>query len=220
GLLRELPDRVQAQGGNYLQARIADTTVCLLSFPSGVKAHIFVSWLHPFKEQKLVVVGDKKMAVFDDMEKEDKLLLYSHSISWENRVPIANKAQAESVALDKTEPLRAECTHFLESLKTRRPPRTDGREGLRVLRVLNQCQKSLEPKPEVSQGTSHQPYFAHDSAFIDNDVVIGRGTTIWHVSHVMKGSRLGTNCRVGQNVVIGPRVSIGNDVKIQNNVSV
>ena len=72
GLLGEMPELVQAQGGNYLHQRIADVTVSLLSFPSGVKAHIFVSWLHPFKEQKLIVVGDRKMAVFDDVEKKDK----------------------------------------------------------------------------------------------------------------------------------------------------
>ncbi len=65
GLLGEMPNAVQAQGGNYLHEQIADITVTLLSFPSGVKAHIFVSWLHPFKEQKLIVVGDRKMAVFD-----------------------------------------------------------------------------------------------------------------------------------------------------------
>src|SRR5689334_5550505 len=74
GLLNEMPDSVMTQGGNYLHQQIADVTISLLSFPSGVKAHIFVSWLHPFKEQKLIVVGDRKMAVFDDMEKKDKLL--------------------------------------------------------------------------------------------------------------------------------------------------
>ena len=66
--------------------------VSLLSFASGVKAYIFVSWLHPYKEQKLVVVGEKKMAMFDDMEKKDKLLLYPHSIDWKNNILVANKA--------------------------------------------------------------------------------------------------------------------------------
>ena len=66
GLVGEFPERVQAQGGYYLHERIADVTVTCLSFPSGVSAHIFVSWLHPYKEQRLVVVGDRKMAVFND----------------------------------------------------------------------------------------------------------------------------------------------------------
>ena len=222
GLLNELPDAVQAQGGNYLHERIADVTVSALSFPSGVRAHIFVSWLHPFKEQKLIVVGDRQMAVFDDVEKTDKLYLYPHSIDWRNGIPVANRAEVQSVPVELGEPLRAECLHFLECLRTRGRPRTDGEEGLRVLRVLQECQEALERgSRKVPAPAAHaRPFFAHESAFIDEGVEIGEGTTIWHVSHVLKGSRLGKNCRIGQNVVIGPNVTVGDGVKIQNNVSV
>lgn len=222
GLLNEIPDSVRAQGGNYLHQQIADVTISLLSFPSGVKAHIFVSWLHPFKEQKLIVVGDRKMAVFDDMEKKDKLLLYPHSINWKDNIPVANKADAEPVDLDQGEPLRAECQHFLDCVATRTRPRTDGEEGLRVLSVLQQCQEALQqvaPRP-VSMPKPNKLYFAHESAFVDEGVEIGEGTSIWHTSHILKGSRIGKNCKIGQNVVIGPNVSVGNGVKIQNNVSV
>jgi UDP-2-acetamido-3-amino-2,3-dideoxy-glucuronate N-acetyltransferase len=236
GLLNEMPESVQAQGGNYLHQKIADVTVSLLSFPSGVKAHIFVSWLHPFKEQKLVVVGDRKMAVFDDMQPEHKLLLYPHVIDWRSHVPVATHGVAEPVAVEMAEPLRAECAHFLESIRTRQTPRTDGREGVRVLAVLQQCEDALrEPRPSAvsqsPQGTAPKnghplptretpTYFAHESAFIDPGVSIGAGTSIWHVSHVMKGSRVGKDCRIGQNVVIGPNATVGDSVKIQNNVSV
>lgn len=223
GLLGEMPEVVHAQGGNYLHQQIADVTVSLLSFPSGVKAHIFVSWLHPFKEQKLIVVGDRKMAVFDDVEKRDKLLLYSHSIAWKNHIPIANKAEAEPVPMDLAEPLRAECLHFLECMRTRNRPRTDGAEALRVLTVLQQCQDALESatrRKSAAPANATRAYFAHESAFIDEGVEIGEGTSIWHVSHILKGSRIGRNCRIGQNVVIGPNVRIGDGVKIQNNVSV
>jgi UDP-2-acetamido-3-amino-2,3-dideoxy-glucuronate N-acetyltransferase len=225
GLVGETPDEVRSQGGNYLHDRITDVTVTLLSFPSGVKAHVFVSWLHPFKEQKLVIVGDRKMAVFNDVEKENKLLLYPHSINWQNNIPIASKAEAEPVAVDSTEPLRAECQHFLDCIQTRQTPRTDGKEGLRVLRVLQACQQSLEEekKNAVAPPTPLQRprrFFAHESAFIDDGVEIGEGTTIWHVTHVLKGSCIGKDCRIGQNVVIGPKVAVGNGVKIQNNVSV
>src|SRR5436309_1242980 len=144
GLVGEMPDVIQAQGGNYLHDRIADVTVSLLSFPSGIKAHIFVSWLHPYKEQKLVVVGDHKMAVFDDVEEKNKLLLYSHTIQWKNHVPIPNRAEAQPVPFDPREPLQAECSHFLECIQTRQTPRTDGHEGLRVLTVLQRCQEALE----------------------------------------------------------------------------
>lgn len=227
GLVGETPDRVDAQGGNYLHDRIADVTVSVLSFPSGVKAHIFVSWLHPFKEQKLVVVGDRQMAVFDDVEKENKLVLYPHAISWKNQVPVASKAEARPVPLALGEPLRAECLHFLECMRTRQTPRTDGQEGLRVLAVLQRCQDALDGKgkaEEIKTNAGHpqltRPYFVHESAFIDDNVEIGEGTTIWHVSHVLGNSRIGKNCRIGQNVVIGPNVSVGNGVKIQNNVCV
>ena len=224
GLLNEMPDVVTAQGGNYLHQQIADVTISLLSFPSGVKAHIFVSWLHPFKEQKLVVVGDRKMAVFDDMEKNDKLLLYPHSIDWKDNIPIANKADAQPVNLDQGEPLRAECQHFLDCVATRTKPRTDGEEGLRVLSVLQRCQAALETSTMrqaiPQEKKSDKPYFVHESACVDPGVEIGEGTSIWHTSHILKGSRLGKNCKIGQNVVVGPHVTVGEGVKIQNNVSV
>jgi UDP-2-acetamido-3-amino-2,3-dideoxy-glucuronate N-acetyltransferase len=223
GLLNETPDHVVAQGGNYLHESIADVTVSLLSFASGVKAHVFVSWLHPFKEQKLVVVGDRKMAVFDDVEATNKLMLYPHSVVWKNQIPVANKAAGVPVAFDSYEPLRAECEHFLECVRTRSRPRTDGEEGLRVLGVLERCQAALEAGTVVSEPVAAEPrrgYTAHDSAFVDEGVDIGEGTTIWHVSHIMRGSRIGKNCRIGQNVVVGPSATIGDGVKIQNNVSV
>lgn len=227
GLLGEMPDSVRAQGGNYLHQNIADVTISMLSFPSGVKAHIFVSWLHPFKEQKLVIVGDRKMAVFDDMEKKDKLLLYPHSIDWKNQVPVANKADACPVELEASEPLRGECEHFLDCVAARRQPRTDGEEGLRVLSVLQRCQDALEKeahreaKPEPAAAPApKRTFFAHGSACIDEETEIGEGTSIWHFSHVLKGSRIGKNCKIGQNVVVGPKVTVGNGVKIQNNVSV
>lgn len=221
GLLNEMPVRVAAQGGNYLHEGIADVTVSFLSFASGVRAHIFVSWLHPYKEQKLVVVGDRKMAVFDDVEGTSKLLLYPHSIDWEKQIPVAKKAEAQAVPLDEIEPLRAECLHFLECIQTRQTPRTDGSEAIRVLTVLNQCQKALESPSALLEGkTTSGNVMIHNSAWVDEDVTIGEGTQIWHVSHLLKGSRIGKHCKIGQNVVIGPRSSIGNRVKIQNNVSV
>jgi UDP-2-acetamido-3-amino-2,3-dideoxy-glucuronate N-acetyltransferase len=163
------------------------------------------------------------MAVFDDVEREDKLLLYPHVINWKNHIPVANRAEAQAIPFDPVEPLRAECLHFLQCIRTRETPRTNGEEGLRVLTVLQRCQEALEgEKPTVRTLSphTHAAYFVHQSAFIDDNVEIGEDTTIWHVSHVLKNSRIGKNCRIGQNVVIGPNVSVGNGVKIQNNVSV
>jgi UDP-2-acetamido-3-amino-2,3-dideoxy-glucuronate N-acetyltransferase len=220
-LLGEEPTGVEAHGGSYLNPQVPDTTLSTFSFPSGVQAHIFVSWLHPFKEQRLIVVGGRKLAVFDDTEKERKLLLYPHRIDWVDRVPVAHKMEGEPVTLDSDEPLRLECQHFLECVQTRKKPRTDGESALSVLRILEQCEKSLRkaperPAPTVSSGRS----FIHPTAVIDEPCTIGRGTRIWHFTHIMQRSTIGENCILGQNVHIASGVRIGNNVKIQNNVSV
>ncbi len=224
GLTGEMPESIRAQGGNYLHQQIADTTVTLLNFSSGIRAHIFVSWLHPFKEQKLVVVGEEKMAVFDDTAPwEEKLQLYPHSIEWNNNVPVANKAEREFVTVAQDEPLRAECLHFMECIASRKTPRTDGEEGLRVLSVLNACQDSLEQEKKIvlsAQRPATEGYFAHDTAVVDDDVQVGEKTKIWHFTHILSGSSIGTRCNIGQNVVVGPNVDIGDGCKIQNNVSV
>jgi len=144
-LAGEEPENVLATGGNYLHQKIADVTTTHLEFPSWLRAHIFVSWLHPFKEQKLVVVGDRKMAVFDDTQPwSDKLVLYAHEIKWQNNVPVPARAQPERVGIPEAEPLRLECEHFLECISNGKQPLTDGREGLRVLRILKASQQSLD----------------------------------------------------------------------------
>ena len=220
-LLDEVPVSVTATGGSYINPQVYDTTLTACEFQSGVKAHIFVSWLHPFKEQRLVVVGSQKMAVFDDVERERKLVIYSHSIDWLNRLPIAHKGEGQTVPLPAEEPLRNECEHFIECVVTRRTPRTDGNNGVKVLEVLDACERSLHSQAasvQVHQAATQ--YFADPTAVIDGGSEIGSGTRIWHFSHVMTGSRIGCNCNFGQNVVISPSVKIGNGVKIQNNVSV
>jgi UDP-2-acetamido-3-amino-2,3-dideoxy-glucuronate N-acetyltransferase len=219
-LLNETPARVAAQGASYLNQAVADLTLTVLSFPSGVTAHIFVSWLHPYKEQKLIIVGDRKMAVFDDTETERKLVLYPHRIDWVNRAPVARKAEGEIVPLPKEEPLANECLHFLECVRDRKIPRTDGENGLQVLRVLHACGQSMRDHGQPhGLNEEHKNYFVHASAFVDEPCEIGPGTKIWHFSHIMKSSRIGRNCILGQNVHVADGVRIGNNVKIQNNVS-
>jgi predicted dehydrogenase len=242
-LAGEKPETVLTTGGNYLHKKIADVTSTHFEFPSGLRAHIFVSWLHPFKEQKLVVVGDKKMAVFNDtLPWEDKLLLYPHEISWQNNMPVPAKAEPERVNIQQAEPLRQECQHFLDCIQNGTQPITDGREGLEVLRILNAGQASLNENgrkvylgldaKQVDESVADHlrsghkqlktapDVFIHPSAIIDDNVRIGSGTKIWHFSHVLSESKIGQNCNIGQNVVIGPDVAIGKDCKIQNNVSV
>jgi len=222
-LLNEFPARVTSQGGAYLNRNIYDVTMSHFEFPSGVQAHIYVSWLHPFKEQRLVVVGSEKMAVFDDTASH-KLTLYAHRVEWKHRIPTAIKALGEPVPVADREPLKEECSHFLDCLTTRRQPITDAHEGLRVLRVLDACQRSLVQKGEIveMEQKSDQPvlYFVHESAYVDQGAEIGTGTKVWHFSHIMSGARIGERCIIGQNVNVDGGTTIGNNVKIQNNVSI
>ncbi|UCD38038.1 MAG: oxidoreductase, partial [Fidelibacterota bacterium] len=103
-----------------------------------------VSWLHPYKEQKLVVIGDGKMAVFDDTIPEEKLRVYDKGIEWQQGVPVPRHTGVSALDLDDTEPLRIECQHFLDCIREGRQPLTDGVSALRVLKVLEASQRSLE----------------------------------------------------------------------------
>jgi UDP-2-acetamido-3-amino-2,3-dideoxy-glucuronate N-acetyltransferase len=137
------PIEVSAFGADFLNKDIYDITLTTLKFKGEIKAHIFVSWLHPFKEQKLIVVGSQAMAVFDDLS-EEKLFIYPHRIEWNNgKIPVAQKAEHYSLPIEKKEPIKEELGHFLECVEHREVPRTDGQEGLRVLRVLEAAEKSL-----------------------------------------------------------------------------
>ena len=138
-----LPLQVTATGGAYLQPNTADVTVTNLLFDRGRRSHIFVTWLHPFKEQRLVVVGDKMMASFDDVGK--KLTLHDQHVEIDVRGgdPVPVKGSGIDLDYDQTEPLRLECIAFLEAISTRTPPLTDARSGVRVLNVLEASQHSL-----------------------------------------------------------------------------
>ena len=139
-----MPRRAMASGANYLTAGVADTTLSHLVFGGDLQAHIYVSWLHPFKEQKLVVVGEQAMIVFDDTkDSAEKLLLYRHKVAWDGELSIVSKAEPEAIAFDAGEPLRNECQAFLDALDGISYPPSDAAEGIRVLRVLEACQRSI-----------------------------------------------------------------------------
>ena len=220
-LLQETPTSVSAQGASYLNHPISDVTLTILSFESGVKAHVFVSWLHPFKEQKLVLVGDRKMAVFDDTQSDAKLVVYPHRIDWIDRVPVARKMEGERVPLRQEEPLKVECTHFLDCIRDRTTPNTDGENGLRVLKILHAASESIREhgKPTPLRSAPASRYHVDPTAIVDPPCEIGDGTKIWHFSHVMSNCVIGRKCNLGQNVHVASGVRIGDNVKIQNNVS-
>lgn len=155
-LVGELPLRVSATGGTYVQANIPDTTITHLLFEDGIRSHIYVSWLHPFKEQRLVVIGSEKMATFDDVAKE--LVLYDQrvEIQADGPVPI-REDQGRLVDFPDDEPLRLECEAFLQALRTGEKPLTHAESGLEVLKVLQAAQRSLT----MDGAAVHLPFEGH-----------------------------------------------------------
>jgi UDP-2-acetamido-3-amino-2,3-dideoxy-glucuronate N-acetyltransferase len=239
----KMPEQVRCVGGSYLNGAVADTTLTTMKFPDAIRAHIYVSWLNPFKEQKLTVVGSNGMVVFDDTRPwKEKLLLHRDYLTWtDGQLPMPSKTPAELVLVEEQEPLRNECAHFLHCCRTRETPRTDGGEGLRVLRVLHMAQTSLDhdgqavyldPSKNEKVGISKSEggttdcrlsvpsFLAHATAVVDEGSIIGKGTKIWHFSHIMKGAQIGEGCVLGQNVNVDGGTVIGNNVKVQNNVSI
>lgn len=140
-LVSSLPFQVLAAGGAYITPNIADVTVTQLLFDNGVAAHIFVSWLNPFKEQKLVVVGSDRMATYDDVTKE--LILHDQRVTVEKGEPLPVKGEGMRIEFSREEPLRREAEAFLEAMETRNSPLTDAQSALDVLRVLQAAQRSL-----------------------------------------------------------------------------
>jgi UDP-2-acetamido-3-amino-2,3-dideoxy-glucuronate N-acetyltransferase len=220
----QMPQRVRCTGESYLTKGVADTTLTAMRFADGLQAHVFVSWLNPFKEQKLTVVGSRGMVVFDDTKPwQEKLAFHRDYLTWsDGRTPTASKALTTFVTVSEVEPLGRECAHFLECCRTRARPRTDGREGVQVLRLLKAAQASLDRDGEAANPypVMAPDFFAHPSAVVSPEAKIGAGTKIWHFCHVMPGAELGRNCNLGQNVVVSPGVKLGENVKVQNNVSI
>ena len=232
----QMPEQVRCVGGAFLHSEVADTTMTTLRFAEGIRAHVYVSWLNPFKEQKLTVVGSEGMMVFDDTKPwPEKLVLYRNYLKWrDGHMPQPNKLTGEWIEVAEVEPLMEECRHFLQRCQDRRAPRTDGWEGVRVLQVLEAAQTSLETDGEAvrpgaaasarSGTTNFAPtqgaaeHFIHPTAIVDPGALIGKGSKIWHYTHIQRGARIGANCILGQNVNVDG-AEVGNNVKIQNNVS-
>ena len=151
-LVGEEPHRVTAQGACYVTPGVADWVTAQFAFPSGARGHVQASWSHPFKEHRLVVAGDKAMAVFEDSapQWEHKLALYRHGIDRSGPAPMPIKADAEYIDVEKGEPLKDECRHFLDCIASGDTPRTDGVEGLAVLRALQMAEKELQKSLEAS----------------------------------------------------------------------
>jgi predicted dehydrogenase len=146
-LIDEEPIECSAHGESYVRGGVEDVVFCYLRFPSGRVAHLHLSWMDPHKERRITVVGSKRMATFDDMQIEGKLTVYDKGFdedtsSWGEY--IARAGESFSPRISSAEPLRLECEHFVRCIRDGLTPRSDGRVGLRVVRVLETLQRSLE----------------------------------------------------------------------------
>lgn len=247
----QIPERLSCTGQSYLTNDVADTTLTAMKFPGGVRAHIFVSWLNPFKEQKLTVVGSNGMVVFDDTRPwPEKLLLHRNYLTWFNgQNPAPSKTKGEAVMVPESEPLRNECAHFIECCDQRQTPRTDGAEGLRVLRVLQAAQQSLEQDGEsVSLHSPTSSLSASDGEragvrcalqpsrlnpqpssvlppppndyFIHPTAVVDDGTSIGSGTKIWHFSHVLKGAQIGRRCVLGQNVNVDGGTVIGNNVKI
>ncbi|MDP3458105.1 MAG: Gfo/Idh/MocA family oxidoreductase [Hyphomonas sp.] len=146
-IMDERPATVTGGGSSWITPGLEDEYRLDMTFSGGRRAHVFTSWLHPFKEHRLVVAGETGMIVFEDSaaKTEDKLKLYGHSVVWKGNIPEAVKAEPESVDFPADEPLKLECRHFIDCCAGKLTPRTDGREAMRVVETLLRAEGRLEP---------------------------------------------------------------------------
>jgi len=221
----KLPIEIVSRGGAFLQPHIHDSSMTVLTYPDNIVGHIFVNWLHPFKEHRIVVIGSKGMFSYEDSSNEKNILFYEKGIDWIKGEPIKRDGPTEIIPYDKNMPLTEELRYFAAHTNGAPVEIADAQNGVEVLEILEKATESLLTGGGTEVGGRRsevrgQDFFAHETAVIDSDCNIGKGTKIWHFSHVLSNSTIGENCNIGQNVVIGPDVTIGKGCKIQNNVSV
>ena len=152
-LADEEPYECRAVGESYMREGVEDVVFCYLRFPSGLAAHLHLSWLDPHKERRFTVVGSKRMATFDDMALEGKVTVYDKGFDQDFSSYgeyIARSGDIHSPRLSNQEPLRIECRHFVDRLRDGAEPRSGAESGLRVVRVLEALQRSLEESSRVA----------------------------------------------------------------------
>jgi len=201
--------KVTSNGLAIIQPKIEDDFHVHLEFENNIQAHIHASWLWPEDERKTIIIGTEGMIIYD--EHENKIWLHQKGVRKD--LSIWDEGRREILFEDK-DALEEEALHFLQCVRDRTTPLTDGKKGLDVIKVLVYAGNAL------AITNNNKEYFAHESAYIDGPVKIGKGTQLWHFTHVMAGAEIGERCKIGQNVLVAKNVKIGNNVKIQNNVSV
>ena len=222
-LIGEKPLQVDSCGGIFLQPDIHDTTLTVLKYPNNIIGHIFLSWLQPFKEHRLVVIGSKGMISFDDSS-DKKILFYEKGIDWVKGEPIKRDGPTEEIFYDNSQPLTAELDYFARHLNGDKIEIADSQNAVDVLEILEEATKSLM-QGQVSNGNGKKEeipkeYFAHATAFVDEKANIGKGTRIWHQCQVQAGAQIGENCTIGHNCFVASQAKLGNGVKLECNIDV
>ena len=138
------PQYIYAHGAKFIQEEIEDTTITYLKYPQNIEAHIFVSWLHPFKEHRLVIIGDKGMLVFEDNVKDDKLKFYKKGFKRVNGKLEKFESEPETINFPDKQPLAEEQKHFFNSVLNNSTPLTDGKHAYEVLKILEEAHKKIK----------------------------------------------------------------------------
>jgi len=202
-LIGSLPVEVVSRGGVFLQPHNHDSSMTVLTYPNNTVGHIFVSWLHPFKEHRMVVIGSKGMFSYEDSSDDKNILFYEKGIDWIQGEPIKRDGPTEVIPYEKKMPLTEELKYFAAHTNGDPVKTADAQNGVEVLEILEKASESLLtgvnsiiPNPLILNPN----ILIHTTAEIDKNVTIGEDTKIWHFSHILTGSRIGENCSIGQNV--------------------
>jgi len=137
------PQKITSTGGAFLQNKIHDTTMTILEYPDNVKSHIFVSWLHPFKEHRLVVIGSKGMLRFEDSSEGKPLVFYDKGFGWSVGEPVKRDGPTEQVKYDNKMPLTEELKYFIEHLDESPPVIANSQNAVEVMEILEKATESL-----------------------------------------------------------------------------
>lgn len=240
------PQSVLCTGHKVVSLHVEDSVSLQVRFQDGMQAQIDCNWMHPFKERRAIVYGTKGCIVLNEAM-PDANLKKIQAFHWSAKRKLdgsgvkIEKSEAhilqylkdwnvqsvnELEEMDPKQPLQVMLEHFVDCIKKKIAPRTDGNEGVRVLRILSAASESLVKSGEVvslrniSAVTHALRSFVHPTAVVDQGALLGQGTKVWHFSHIMPGAVLKEKCNIGQNVYIGGKAKLGRNVKVQNNVSI
>ncbi len=141
----EISECIESKGAKFLQKNVYDYTMTQLTYPNNIHAHIFVSWLHPFKEHRMVVIGSRGMISFEDSSPEKEIKFYNKHIEFEQGIPIKVENPTEIIPYEKKQPLTEELKYFVENLD-KKIEIADGRSGYEVVKVLEKAQELIDEK--------------------------------------------------------------------------